>query len=166
MLQYRGGVLLRDYSVRNKILWDGKVELLNQFFRNTGGFWSNFYIGLLKDTATTEFVADEPVLATLATKEFTGYSEATRQAIVFAAADKAFDANNIFVKSSAYAVFNITGTDTLHGIYVVNANTKAVAPTHAWCLAAFGNNDGSPVDVPVAPADVLRIEYTVRIPKA
>jgi len=165
MLQYRGGVLLRDYSVRNKILWDGKVDLLNQFFRNTGGFWSNFYIGLLKNTFGG-FNLDEPTMVSISAAQFTGYSEANRPTITFAAAERVLDANNIYVKSSAYSEFNITAPDTLTGVFVANTNVKADTPSHVWCTAAFGNVDNSPVSVPVAAADVLRIEYTVRIPKA
>lgn len=169
LLQYRDDKLYKDYQVRNKIVWAGKQDLMNQFFKGTVT-WSNFYIGLLKNPGAL-FTDNQPALASLFAEEFTTYNEATRQQLGFENADITTDASYIFVQNSStsYCVFTIGAAvvnQILRGIYIVSTNTKAVLPTRLWCTAAFGNNDASPEQVTVNTGDVLRIQYTIRIPKA
>lgn len=167
LLHFRDGALLHDYDVKNKIVWDGKTKLLNQFFRGVST-WTAFYVGILKNPGTL-FQDNEPSLASLFAEEFTTYTEATRQAITFEA--PANDATYIYVKNSSanYVTFNIdTGVvnQIIRGIYVVGQNTKAVQPTLLWCTAAFGNNDASPEQITINTGDILKLQYTVRIPTA
>jgi hypothetical protein len=165
--QYRDGKLLRDYGVRNKITWQGKQDLMNQFFKGTVT-WTNFYVGLLINPVFTE---NQPALATLFAQEFATYDEATRPALTLENANSIDDASYIYIQNlvANYAVFTIsTGVlnQVLRGVYIVGTDTKAVQPTRCWCTAAFGNNDSSPEQLTVNASDVLRIQYTIRIPKA
>lgn len=163
--QYRKGQLLRELAIPNKIVWDGKADLLNQFFVPTVT-WSAFYMGLLS-TGGSAFTDNDPTVGT----EFTAYDESARPEIVFGSADKTTDASYIFVQNSVanYATYTIStgvSAQSLYGVLVASNSTKGSGVTRLWCLASFGNNDASPVPVVVNAADVLRVQYTVRIPKA
>jgi hypothetical protein len=169
LLQYRNNRLYRDIQVRNKIVWQAKADLLNQFFKSTA-LWSGFYMGLIKND-WDYFTENQPSLATLATKQFSTYDEATRPAITFENADQSTDANYVYIQNSSsnYAVYTIsTGVtnQVLDGIFIASTNNKTDTPARIWCSAAFGNNDSSPDPVTVNAADILRVQYTVRIPKA
>jgi hypothetical protein len=140
--------------------------LLNQFFRSSSSF-SGFYIGLLKTAIT--FTQDKPAIATLISDEFTNYTPGSRPQITFEAANENDDASYIYVQNAPanYCVFTIGTAETnraLNGIFV--APVASGTPSTMWCTAAFGNNDATPAPVTVSTGDILRIQYTVRIPKS
>jgi hypothetical protein len=169
LLQYRDGRLFRDIQVKNKIVWGGKTDLLNQFFKSTA-LWSGFHVGLIKND-WDQFTENTPSIVTLASKQFTTYDEATRPTLTFEVADSGTDANYIFIQNSSsnYATFTVsTGVTNqlLDGIFIASTNVKADTPARIWCSAAFGNDDYNPAPVTVNAADILRVQYTVRIPKA
>jgi hypothetical protein len=170
LLQYREDKLIRDIMVKNKIVWQGKADLLNQFFKLSTATWSGFHVGLLKNTYSY-FTENQPSLATLATNQFSTYDEATRPTLTFETADLATDSNYVYIQNSSsnYAVYTIsTGVvnQALAGIFIASTNNKTDTPARIWCTAAFGNNDSTPALVTVNAADILRVQYTVRIPKA
>lgn len=164
--QYRNDQLIRESTFKNKILWWGKSSLLNQFFRASSAF-SAFYIGLLKTGIT--FTQNKPAISTIIADEFTTYAPSARPAITFEAANEADDANYIYVNNAPanYCVFTIGAAVTnqaLNGIFI--APNSSGTPTTLWCTAAFGNNDATPAPVTVSTGDILRIQYTARIPKS
>jgi hypothetical protein len=165
VLQYREDKLLRDLTFKNKILWWGKRAVLNQFFGGVSTF-SGFYVGLLKTAVT--FTADEPTIASLIADEFSNYAPGARPQITFEAA--ADDGSTYFYVQNApanYCVFTIGSAETnrvLNGIFV--APLASGTPATMWCTAAFGNNDATPAPVTVNTGDILRIQYTVRIPRS
>jgi hypothetical protein len=169
LLQYREDKLIRDIMVKNKIVWQGKADLLNQFFKLTAT-WTGFHVGLLKNTYSY-FSENQPSLATLATNQFSTYDEASRPTLTFDVANTGTDSNYVYIQNSSsnYAVYTIsTGVvnQALAGIFIASTNNKTDTPARIWCTAAFGNNDSSPEVVTVNAADILRVQYTVRIPKA
>lgn len=166
--QYRSGNKILELERENKITWQGKMDLLNQFFKATSSF-TGFYVGLM--STNYGFGLDAPVLATVGSGQFTSYDEATREALTFENADSSSDNNNIIIQNSSsnYAEFNISAgvtTTPIYGIFIANTNVKATTPAKIWCMAAFGNSDASPVAVSVVAADILRVQYTLRVPKA
>jgi hypothetical protein len=161
--QWRGGLLYDTRVAYNKITNSGKKNILDEYFDQGDGY--TWYCALI-DGDFNSFTSDDPDPSA---NEFDTYDEATRAGLIFqsAAVGAGGDAGYIIkVNSTAnYAIFTIsTGVtgQVLDGIFVCNAATGGTYTL--WCTAAFGNNDAVPVPITVNAADVLKVQYKIRIP--
>ena len=81
--------------------------------------------------------------------EFTSYTEGNRVAW------GPGSASSQSVTNSTPATFNINGSGTVKGVFIVSNNTKSGTAGTLWATALFG------ADVPVTSGDQLKITYTV-----
>lgn len=109
-----------DGSVRwevdspNLVVNQGKNDILNQYFRGSA-YTASFFVGL-KGTGT---VAAADTISSKAWSEITAYSNATRPAYTTVA-----PTTQTITNSASPAVFNINGTATVAGCFIITNNTK------------------------------------------
>jgi hypothetical protein len=143
---WRDGKLHHKELVPNGVTNIGKDTILDSFFRNQAPP-TTWYLGFIDDPAT--LAATDTMAAHAGWTESTGYSEGTRPAwATVAAASQS-------ITNSTPATFSINGTDTLHGVFAVDENTKGGATGTLWATAAFAS------PIPVINGDILKITYTV-----
>lgn len=142
------GQLLGTYILDNDIVNVGKDDILNKYFRN-GTPPSAWYIGLLDNSGFTALSAADTIASHAGWNEYTNYSQSTRVAWGPDAA------SSQAVTNSTAAQFDITGSGTLKGIFVVSNSTKGGTSGTLWSTAAF------PSTVPVSNGDQLKITYSL-----
>lgn len=109
-----------DGSVRwevdspNLVVNQGKNDILNQYFRGSA-YSASFFVGL-KGTGT---VAATDTISSKAWTEVTAYSNATRPTYTTVA-----PTTQTITNSASPAVFNINGTATVAGCFIITNNTK------------------------------------------
>ena len=158
---WRAGKLLSTYNFKNKITSKAKEYVLDLALTDDTAQRTPWYCGLFTSSFTNfSYDTHPPVIS----NEFTTYDEAARPEVSFEAATTAGGYSYVESSIDPYMVFTVsTGVTStaLNGIFVCDAATGA--PTYLWSTAAFGNNNSSPAPITVVAADVLRVQYTVRI---
>lgn len=126
----RGGKLLRNGKFPNGATTVGRNAMLNNFWRTSPTTYA-WYAGLIGSTSyTTGLAAADTSSSHAGWVENTDYDEATRQAVTIAAA-----ASALATSTAAPAVFTISATVTIKGIFVISVNTKGAT---TGVLAATG----------------------------
>jgi hypothetical protein len=139
-----GSVRWED-DLSNLVVTVGKNDLLNQYFRGSA-YTATFFVGL--KAAGSINAAD--TMASKSWTEITAYSNATRPAFT-AAVPSAGSTNN----SASPAVFNINGTATVGGCFIVTNNTKGGTTGTLFSATDFA------VARSVLSGDTLTVTYTI-----
>ena len=144
------GKVKAKQKIANGITNVGKNKILDDMF-NDGTQTANnsWFIGLIDLSGFTALAAADTMAIHSGWNEFTTYSEANRVAWGSGAASSQSTTN------SSPATFNITGTATVKGVFVVTNNTKSGTTGVLWATALFSS------DVPVSNGDQLKVTYTV-----
>ena len=146
----KDGKLLNVYDVPNGIVNEGKNHILDVAFNDGTAIANNsWFLGLIDLSGFTTLADADTMSSHGGWNEFTTYSEGTRVAWGSDAASSQSTTN------STPATFNITGSATVRGIFVVSNSTKSGSSGILWATALFS------ADVPVSNGDQLRITYTV-----
>ena len=145
----RGGKLIRKSAFKNTIVDQGKNSLLDVGFRNQAQLTA-WYFGIVDNNGWTSFSTADTAASHAGWTEFTTYTEATRQAWSPGAAASAS------ITNGTVATFNITGTGTLKGAFIISNSTKSGTSGTLWSEAAFSGGT-----VSVANGDQLRLTYTL-----
>jgi len=146
----RLGRLLGKYDFPNGITNVGKNLILDVMF-NDGVQVANasWYIGLIDNSGFTALADADIMSSHSGWNEFTSYSESNRVAWGSGAAASQSTTN------ASPATFNISGSGTVKGVFVVSNNTKSGTSGSLWATALFS------ADVPVSNGDQLKVTYTV-----
>jgi len=145
----RNGLLLATYDADNGVVDVGVNRIFNEYFRN-GTSSSAFYLGIINNASFSALSASDTMASHAGWIEFTGYDQSTRVAWgPDAAASRS-------ITNSTPAQFDITGSATLYGLFVVDNSTKSGTSGNLWSTAAF--NSGT---VSVTNGDVLKITYSL-----
>lgn len=139
-----GSVRWED-DLSNLVVTVGKNDLLNQYFRGSA-YTATFFVGL--KVAGSISAAD--TMASKSWTEITAYSNATRPAFT-AAVPSAGSTNN----SASPAVFNINGTATVGGCFIVTNSTKGGTTGTLFSATDFA------VARSVLSGDTLTVTYTI-----
>jgi hypothetical protein len=142
-----GSVRWED-DLSNLVVTIGKNDLLNQYFRGSA-YNAAFFVGL--KAAGSISAAD--TMSSKSWTEITAYSNATRPAFT-AAVPSAGSTNN----SASPAVFNINGTATVGGCFIVTgtgASTKGATTGTLFSATDFA------VARSVLSGDTLTVTYTI-----
>lgn len=144
------GKIKARQKVRNGITNEGKDDNLDVYFSDgTQTAGSSWYIGLIDNSGYSALAATDTMASHAGWNEFTSYSEANRVAWGPGAAASQS------ITNASPATFNINGSGTVKGVFVVTNNTKSGSTGILWATALFS------ADVPVSNGDQLKVTYTV-----
>ena len=147
---WRDGQHIANYETFNDIVNVGKNDIFEVYFHSgTQTLTANWFIGLISSSGFTGLAATDTMSSHAGWTEFTAYSQSTRVAWGPGAA-----ASQSITNSTA-AQFDITGSGTVKGVFIVNNSTKAGTTGTLWATALFS------ADVPVVNGDQLKVTYTV-----
>lgn len=146
----KDGNLKGIYDTFNDITNEGKNELLDIMFSDGTQIANNsWFIGLISNSGYSALAAADTMASHAGWTEFTGYSQATR--VAWGAGNPSSQS----ITNSSPATFDINGSGTVKGIFVVSNSTKGGTTGKLWATALFS------ADVPVSNGDQLRVTYTV-----
>jgi len=163
---WRNGKRYNEYHFNNDIVNEGKNQLLDVQFHAVGAITS-WFLGLI-DNANYAQLADTDTYDDIdqagnGWDEFQDYTDAGNGDSATTRPGWAEDAaSGESITNSAVAVFDITGTATVKGLFLVggiaNANLKGNHEPAGtlWATALFGSGD-----VAVQNGDQLKVTYTV-----
>ena len=147
---YRDGKHIGTYDVPNGIVNVGKDLALDvQFNDGVAIAQASWYIGLVDLSGYSALAAADTMSSHAGWNEFTSYTEGNRVAW------GPGSASSQSVTNSTPATFNINGSGTVKGVFIVSNNTKSGTAGTLWATALFG------ADVPVTSGDQHKITYTV-----
>jgi len=144
------GNLKGIYDVPNGIGNVGKDKILDDMFGDgTQTASASWFIGLVDSSGFSAFAATDTMSSHGGWNEFTSYTEANRVAWGPGAASSQSTTN------ASPATFNINGSGTVKGVFIVTNSTKSGTSGTLWSTAAFS------AEVPVTSGDQLKVTYTV-----
>jgi len=163
---YRKGVKIAEYEFPNGITNQGKNKLLDVMFHGVSAI-TTWWLGLISNSGYSALAAGDvyaQIGGTNGWTEFTDYTDAgnsgsssTRPEWTEGAA------SSQSITNSSPVVFDITGSGTVKGLFLVGgaagAQTKgdnAASGAILWATALFGSGD-----VAVNADDQLKVTYTV-----
>jgi hypothetical protein len=146
---YRNGLFLAEYEAKNAVTDAAVNRIFNEYFRN-GTPSAAFYLGIINNASFSALSNSDTMASHAGWIEFTGYSQSTRVAW----SPDAASARSI--TNSTPAQFDVTGSATLYGLFVVDNSTKSGTTGNLWSTAAF--NSGT---VSVTSGDVLKLTYSL-----
>ncbi len=134
----------------NGITNEGKNYILDTMFNSqTQIAQSAWCIGLISNSGTPTLAATDTMASHLWT-EMVAYSQSTRVAW------GPGNASSQQVTNASAATFDITGTDTLYGVFMTSNNTKGGSSgVPLWTTAAFAST------IPVTSGDQIKISYAI-----
>ena len=160
---WRNGKRFNEYHFRNDITNEGKNKLLDAMFNGATQI-SSWFMGLIDNAGYTALDAtdtyDDINQAGNGWDEFTNYTE--EGSGVNRATWASDAASGQSVTNSTVAVFDVTGTGTVKGLFLggglANAELKGDHDPSGtlWATALFGSGD-----VAVQNGDQLKVTYTV-----
>ena len=162
---YRKGVKIGHYEFPNGIANQGKNKLLDVMFHGVSAI-TTWWLGLISNSGYTALAATDTyaqIGGSNGWAEFTDYTDAangdsssTRPEWTEGAA------SSQSITNASAVVFNITGSGTVKGLFLVGgaagAQTKGdhAASAVLWATALFGSGD-----VSVNANDQLKVTYTI-----
>ena len=131
----------------------GLKDMNDKYFTGSS-YTAAWYLGLYGAGASNNPAASDTASSHAGWTEVTAYSNATRPAATFAAATTADP--SVITNSASPAAFNINGTSTIGGAFLISNSTKGGTTGVLFSAANFG----SPGDRVVASGDTLNVTYT------
>lgn len=139
-----------EYEFPNGITNVGKNLILNVMFNDATQIANNsWFIGLIDSSGFTALADADTMSSHGGWNEFTSYSDATR--IAWGSQTSSAQSTS----NSTPATFNINGSGTVKGVFIVSNSTKSGTTGSLWATALFA------ADVPVTNGDQLKVTYTV-----
>lgn len=139
---------VENFEFYNDIVNVGKNMIFNVMF-NSATQSPTWYIGLVSATSFTAFAAGDTMSSHAGWAESAVYSGGVRPTWTCGSA------TGQAITNASPVTFNITGSDTLQGIFVCDNNTLNGTAGNLWAEAAFAST------VPVNNGDQVKITYTV-----
>ena len=136
----------------NLVVNVGLQDMNTQYFKGSA-YTAAWYIGLYGAGASSTPAAGDTMASHAGWTENTTYSNATRPQAVFGTATTANP--SVISNSASVAVFNINGTTTVGGAFLVNNSTKGGSTGTLFSASDFQ----SPGDRAVVNGDTLNVTY-------
>jgi len=163
---WRDGKRINEWHFRNDITNEGKNKLLDVHFHADAAITA-WFLGLIDNSGYTALAAtdtyDDIDQAGNGWDEFQAYTDAGNgDSATTRPAWPEDAASGQSITNSAVAIFDITGTGTVKGLFLVggiaNANLKGNHEPggNLWATALFGSGD-----VAVLNSDQLKVTYTI-----
>jgi len=131
----------------NTVVTVGKALLLNAMFAGTTPI-TTWYLGLVDGASAPSYSVADTMASHAGWSEVVPYANATRPAAVFTATAT----NSI---AAAAATFNINGTATVAGAFLVSNNTKSGTTGTLYSAGNFSTGNRS-----ILSGDTLNVTYT------
>lgn len=162
---WRRGRRINEYRVQNGIVNEGKNKLLNVMF-DGGTQITTWYLGLIDNSGYTALADadnyDNIDQAGNGWDEFKNYTDGNNGDNTTTRPEWPTDpASAQSITNSTVAVYNITGSGTVKGVFAVGGTGSQTKGHHAagptlWATALFTSGD-----VTVQNGDQLKVTYTV-----
>jgi hypothetical protein len=136
----------------NLVVNVGLQDMNTQYFKGSA-YTALWYVGLYGAASTNNPAAGDTMASHAGWTENTTYSNATRPQAVFGTATTANP--SVISNSASVAVFNINGTTTVGGAFLVNNSTKGGTTGTLFSASDFQ----SPGDRAVVSGDTLNVTY-------
>jgi hypothetical protein len=136
----------------NLVVNVGLQDMNTQYFKGAT-YTAAWYIGLYGAAASNNPAASDTMASHAGWTEVTTYSNATRPAVTFGTATTANP--SVISNSASVAVFNINGTTTVGGAFLVTNSTKGGSTGTLFSASDFQ----SPGDRAVVNGDTLNVTY-------
>jgi len=146
---YRDGILIWSDAFYNLVTTAGKNALLDMTFFS-GVVTPLWYVGVVANAGFTQYTATDTMSSHTGWTESTTYSNATRPAYTVVAASAGSMSND-----ASRALFNINGTTTIRGAFLVNNSTKGGSTGTLYGEGDFANARN------VVSGDILSIKITL-----
>lgn len=147
---WREDKLIAEYQTFNDITNEGKNNIFEVYFHSgTQTLTASWFIGLISNSGFTGLAATDTMSSHAGWTEFTAYSQSTRVAW------GPGTATSQSITNATAAQFDITGSGTVKGVFIVTNSTKSGTSGILWATALFS------ADVPVVNGDQLKVTYTV-----
>ena len=148
------GVLKWREETHNLVVNVGLQDMNTQYFKGAT-YTAAWYIGLITGPgAGVTIAAGDTASSHAGWSENTTYSNATRPAATFGTATTANP--SVLSNSASPAQFNINGTATIAGAFLISNSTKSGTTDVLFSASKFT----SPGDRAVASGDTLNVTYT------
>ena len=138
-------------TIENLVLTAGKNDALDKYFAGSG-YTAAWYMGLISSTGYSAIAAGDTAASHAGWTESTAYSNSTRPAASWASASAGSKA------LSTGCVFNINGSDTIKGCFMITNSTKGGTSGVAYSAGLFSGGDKV-----VANTDTLTVTYTASL---
>lgn len=140
-------------ETHNLVVNVGLQDMNTQYFKGSS-YVAAWYIGLITGPGSGVTIAAADTMSSKTWSENTSYSNATRPTATFGTATTANP--SVISNSASVAQFNINGTATIAGAFLVNNSTKGGTTGTLFSASNFT----SPGDRAVASGDTLNVTYT------
>lgn len=154
-----GGNLKWEAESHNLVVNAGLKDMNDKYFTGSA-YTAAWYLGLYGAAASNNPAAGDTASSHAGWTEVTAYSNATRPACTFVAASTADP--SVISNTASPAVFNINGTTTCGGAFLISNNTKGGTTGVLFSAADFS----APGDRAVASGDTLTLTYTFNLDAA
>jgi len=146
------GIKKFETQAPNLVVNQGKNDFLNVYFADgTQTAGSSWFMGLIVDTGFTGIAAGDTAASHAGWSEFTSYSQSTR--VAWGQAGPSTGVTTI--TNASPATFDITGSGTLKGGFIITQSTKGGTSGKLWAAALFAS------PVPVNNGDQMKVTYSL-----
>ena len=163
---FRKGVKIGQYEFLNGITNEGKNKLLNVMFHGTSAI-TTWWLGMISNSGYSALAVGDTyaqIAGSNGWTEFTDYTDAANSNSASTRPEWTEGAaSGQAITNSSPVIFDITGSGTVKGLFLVGgaagAQTKgdhAASGAVLWATALFGTGD-----VAVNADDQLKVTYTV-----
>ena len=135
---------------RNLVTTAGKNDLLDKYLAGST-YTAAWYLGLVDGASTPTYAAGDTSSSHAGWSESVAYSNSTRPAVSWNAASSGS-------KASTATSFNINGTATIAGAFLITNSTKSGTTGVLYSAGSFTGGNRS-----VASGDTLNITYTASV---
>lgn len=137
-------------DIENLVTTVGKNDLLDKYLAGAT-YTAAWYLGLIDSTSYSAVAAGDTASSHAGWVESTAYSNSTRPAPSFNAASSGS-------KATTATTFNINGTATIKGCFLISNSTKSGTTGILFSAGLFTGGDKS-----VANGDTLNVTYTASV---
>lgn len=152
----KDGNLKWESESHNLVVNVGLQDMNTQYFKGAS-YTAAWYIGVYGAAASNNPAAGDTAASHAGWTEVTTYSNATRPAATFGTATTANP--SVISNSASPASFNINGTATIGGAFLISNSTKGGTTGILFSAADFQ----TPGDRAVANGDTLNVTYTFNL---
>ena len=137
-------------TVENLVTTVGKNDLLDKYLAGSG-YTATWYLGLISSTGYSAVAAGDTAASHAGWTEDVSYSNANRPTPSFSAASAGS-------KATSATTFNISGTATIKGCFLISNSTKSGTTGILFSAGLFSGGDKG-----VANGDTLNVTYTASV---
>lgn len=137
-------------EVHNLVTTVGKNDLLDKYLAGAT-YTATWYLGLISSTGYSAVAAGDTAASHAGWTEDVSYSNSNRPTPSFGAASGGS-------KATTATTFNISGTATIKGCFLISNNTKSGTTGILFSAGLFSGGDKS-----VANGDTLNVTYTASV---